>query len=497
MAFCSNCGAKLKEGVKFCSECGSRVENEEHSTNEKRKTVFEGAVHKCTNCGEVLPSFVLKCPSCGYEIRDTKSSRVIEEFSKKLSECESINKTIQVIRTFPIPNTKEDLFEFLVVAKTNMKRYDKNGDGVISESEEELLNAWLIKVDQCIEKAKILISDSKDLELFEKAREEITIVKSEIANVKQNIKNEKISDDLKEEFKRSKGAKIAIIIGIILNFLWLTVAFSNGKILAGLVALIAMGLQICAFLIGYQAIKIRIRKIYILPIVLSYVLFIPYLSLVNLSSGSSGGGLGGSDPKDDYETIVWSNFKLGDKVPDLGITEAEVIWDIPSSLIFYVYDFTDERYEAYIQACKDFGYTIDIDDSGANWSAYNSEGYKLHLSFWDFDDDKKFTLDLDDPIKKNTIYWPSSSLVKNVPVPKSLIGEVSTESDEAYAVYLTNIEPSYFNEYVNLCMSNGFNIDYSKSEDYFHAENKNGVEITVEYEGFNILYIYVSDYDWS
>ena len=86
--------------------------------------------------------------------------------------------------------------------------------------------------------------------------------------------------------------------------------------------------------------------------------------------------------------------------------------------------------------------------------------------------------------------------MKDLPIPQSLVGEVSTENSEAYAVYLVQIEPSYFSEYVSLCMDNGFNIDYSKSDTYFSAENDDGISLTVEYEGFNILYIYAENYDW-
>lgn len=141
-------------------------------------------------------------------------------------------------------------------------------------------------------------------------------------------------------------------------------------------------------------------------------------------------------------------------------------------------------------------FIIDAEDSGANYTAYNQDGYYLHLQYLDFTDDKQLTIDLEDPIKNNQILWPNSKLVKDLPKPKNLIGEVSTENSEAYAVYLTGMEPSYFSEYVALCMNNGFDVDYSKSDTYFRAENKDGISLTVEYKGFNTLYIYIENYDW-
>lgn len=43
------------------------------------------------------------------------------------------------------------------------------------------------------------------------------------------------------------------------------------------------------------------------------------------------------------------------------------------------------------------GYNIDAEDSGANYTAYNQDGYYLHLQYLDFTDNKKFTYhDYDD-----------------------------------------------------------------------------------------------------
>ena len=202
------------------------------------------------------------------------------------------------------------------------------------------------------------------------------------------------------------------------------------------------------------------------------------------------------DFKGDVGPINWGNFILGEHIPDFGYDEAEVVWDTDNVLILYFYNMNNSKFESYIEECKNFGYTIDSEDSGANYTAYNQDGYYLHLQYLDFTDNKQLTIDLERPIKNNQILWPDSELVKDLPVPKTLIGEVSTESSEAYSVSITGIEPAYFAEYVALCMDNGFKVDYSKSDTYFRAENKDGVALTVEYKGFNTLHIYIENYDW-
>ena len=73
-------------------------------------SVYDGKIHKCPNCGEVLDSFTLKCPSCGYEMRDASNSDAIKGFAQRLEQTESKDKEIALIKSFPVPNTKEDIF---------------------------------------------------------------------------------------------------------------------------------------------------------------------------------------------------------------------------------------------------------------------------------------------------------------------------------------------------------------------------------------------------
>ena len=115
MAFCINCGQKLAEGAKFCANCGKAVNND--STNQ-RKTVYDGELHKCPNCGELLNAFGTVCSSCGYEIRGSKASNSVKEFAMRLADAENDMQKITIIQSFPIPNNKEDILEFLILAAT-------------------------------------------------------------------------------------------------------------------------------------------------------------------------------------------------------------------------------------------------------------------------------------------------------------------------------------------------------------------------------------------
>ena len=86
-----------------------------------------------------------------------------------------------------------------------------------------------------------------------------------------------VSTRIRQDFKRAKGSKVAAILGSVLAFILLMISFGVGGYIASYIALLMWGLFIMVFLLGTQAIKIRIKKIYILPAALGYLLFIVYL----------------------------------------------------------------------------------------------------------------------------------------------------------------------------------------------------------------------------
>ncbi len=176
MAFCRHCGHALAAGDSFCSGCGKAVDDS--STDEGRKSTYDGEIHKCPSCGEILESFVSNCPTCGFELRGVKVSSPVQELLEKLEELEekrteikseglfgaknykrkshAINQQkINLIRNFPIPNTKEDIMEFMILAASNMKAAWK-----AEESDIGIATAWKAKFIQAYNKAKICLNAS-------------------------------------------------------------------------------------------------------------------------------------------------------------------------------------------------------------------------------------------------------------------------------------------------------------------------------------------------
>ena len=202
MRYCINCGKELMEDARFCAYCGTAVNGD---TAEKRRMVYEGDIHKCPNCGEVVEAFTTNCPICGFEFRNTQATNAVKELAQKLEKIENsrtskqsgwlscldnayrINETdqkkISLIQNFAIPNAKEDLFEFMVLASSNINLQRYANSATLSASERAVSDAWHSKFEQSYKKAKLCINDTYE---FEKIKNIFTEKQKEIRRAKRH-----------------------------------------------------------------------------------------------------------------------------------------------------------------------------------------------------------------------------------------------------------------------------------------------------------------------
>lgn len=170
MPFCTRCGQELSQSEKICPSCGDEI-SATPPPSTKRETVFEGEIHKCPHCGEALPSFTSVCPACGFEIRGSHASDSVREFALKLEQAQTDDQKSTIIRNFPIPNTKEDVLEFMVLASTN----------IANEPQKVMLEAWIAKFEQSYQKAQMLFGSDSD---FSNIQSIYTKTKNQIYNAR-------------------------------------------------------------------------------------------------------------------------------------------------------------------------------------------------------------------------------------------------------------------------------------------------------------------------
>lgn len=164
VAICRKCGAKMSADTKFCPSCGAPViEEGGRPVPEPKRENRENKIEKCPVCGEILPSDAVVCPSCGHEIRGREAVVSLSEFSKFISSIDDEDKKIEAIKNYVIPNSKQDIMEFMLLATSNFdeKLYLSSRQG------ENIATAWHAKIEQCYKKAMLLFTDQNDIRKIE------------------------------------------------------------------------------------------------------------------------------------------------------------------------------------------------------------------------------------------------------------------------------------------------------------------------------------------
>ena len=542
MPFCSNCGQQINDGAKFCPSCGTAVSNEK--TNNQRKTVFEGNIHKCPNCGEVLNSFTSNCPSCGHEIRGASNSAAVQEFAVKLASAESRQEKIAIIRNFPIPNTKEDILEFMILASTNI------GDNL----EKDISAAWQSKTEQAYQKAQIIFQDEKEFSRIQNIYSQVCVKLTKQNKIEKVQKAGNVLSELipvlpnvivvtgwlisifvllplckiKLDNVGTNGSQLLLMLDFIAGAILIPFAFRCSSHLPKLITSLGLILSIVVLIplcgknldnVGTNAFQL----ILIVDITCSVVIFVRMfknknksetpktalngisfvialicvvimLAVYGVESITTAITAAKDNAANEQEklqaqsvTYEWPSVGLNQYLPIPPTEYGDIKTDDETRFNVEIYQVSSEDFEGYVKNCKEKGFTISTTKTDSVFYAYHAEQYKLDIFYWE--DEETMDIFLDAPLKMSEIKWPDSKLVKQIPQPESLTGNIRRENSEYFGVYIANTTPEQYNEYVDRCIEAGFTIDYSRGDKTFHAYNKAGYYLVVEQQLFDKIYI--------
>ena len=189
--------------------------------------------------------------------------------------------------------------------------------------------------------------------------------------------------------------------------------------------------------------------------------------------------------------LDWSDIVLADYLPEPKSNEGKINYNSEENLSVYIYDTFKDEYKEYMSECKTFGYIQESVIDGNSYSAFSNEGYKLSLRL--DEKDEEMSINLEAPMELGILRWSESEMAKLIPKPKSKVGKIENDDKKIFKVYIGETSIDDFNEYITLCMQNGFNIEVKENEKSFSAKNSDSYKLTVEYLGNNIISIIIQE----
>ena len=183
------------------------IQKEAERVAEQEKKAEEAK--KCPKCGQPLSGISAVCPLCGYEIRNAKTADSIVNLTNEINKLNQKRNTVtdaiasklsgrhenptdekiaSLIQNFVVPNTKEEIFEFMILAAGYMDAKFLAGKQKVSDTADIVIKAWASKFEQTFQKAKLSFGQDKDFSKIE------------------NLYNQKMEEieDAKHFFRRKK-----------------------------------------------------------------------------------------------------------------------------------------------------------------------------------------------------------------------------------------------------------------------------------------------------
>lgn len=178
--YCENCGTRIAPGANFCTECGFPVGNEAATVTSTKKPETDQCGHQMEdrddnsvqNLQRQLREIENRSPQAISFDSIVKVFMGIENPEPTLS-----SKKVKLIRNFPIPNTIEEIADFVILAAGNInvnlskESFGNNLGRTFREQtvdERSVSDAWIGKLQQAYQKAEIFFPEDP---IFEKIKQ--------------------------------------------------------------------------------------------------------------------------------------------------------------------------------------------------------------------------------------------------------------------------------------------------------------------------------------
>ena len=188
--------------------------------------------------------------------------------------------------------------------------------------------------------------------------------------------------------------------------------------------------------------------------------------------------------------LNWETHKIAEILPSPSSLKGNFETENSETTHVIIGNTSKNDYDDYCLIIKGSGFIIDEDSQTKDYSAYNESGYKISLSY--NAGKKEMSIILDNPMEFSQLTWPKIGIGTLLPVPKSLSGQVGSDYEWTYSVYIENMSKEDYEEYIQECIEEGFDKDIRNYEDSFWADYSDDISIRISYEGYNIVYIDIS-----
>lgn len=202
------------------------------------------------------------------------------------------------------------------------------------------------------------------------------------------------------------------------------------------------------------------------------------------------GGIG-SINRNKKEKFDWGEVELRDRLPKPKSNVGTIIDNDSEHLSLHIEKTSKADYNTYIEECQSMGYTVESEKNGDNYTAFDKDSYGLDLSYIG----ETMYLTLDAPIEMGTLKWPKSEIAGLLPLPKSTVGKVSTDTENGCYIYVGETSIDDFNAYADECSDNGFSVDYERGDEFYNAKDETGNKLSLSYQGNDVMVIQIRKSD--